>query len=204
MPREGVSFDSSWRQRSAIRPGSITEVDRFIRAHYLKKRPAVTVLTLVVDVDGIASGAVVFSLPPRETERRYGVKVWELARLYLIDGLPKNAETWVIGAAIRYIKKHHRDVGALVSYADPSVGHQGTIYKASNWASDGRTDEGRKTPRFDMVTTESDLFGDKIKKHGRASHVPFGAEAVRLPRVSKSRFVFRLHKAGADVHLDEK
>lgn len=39
-------------------------------------------------------GVVVFALPPRETAKRYRVKVaWELARLFILDSEPFNAET---------------------------------------------------------------------------------------------------------------
>lgn len=34
-------FDSSWRKACSVRKCSITEVDEFIRAHYLAKRPAI-------------------------------------------------------------------------------------------------------------------------------------------------------------------
>jgi len=92
-------------------------------------------------------GCIVYSAPPREADKRYGGKTWELARLYLLDSIPSNAETWLIGRSVRYIKRHRKEVEFLLSYADPSAGHRGTIYRAANWKSDGRTDDERKSPR---------------------------------------------------------
>jgi hypothetical protein len=86
--------------------------------------------------------------------------------------------------AIKWVKSTFPNVDLLVSYADPSVGHKGTIYKAANWAQDGRTDQERKTPRFD--------YGVGSKVYSRRSHVPEGAEIMRIPRVSKFRFIYRL------------
>jgi len=142
--------------------------------------------------DGKPIGMVVYAMPPREADKRYGGKTWELARLYLLDGIPANAETWLIGASIRYIKRHHPDVAGLLSYADPSAGHAGTIYKAANWTADGMTDQERKTPRFDYIDTRTG------KKYGRRGNVPPDAVIGRIARVSKHRFFYRLTPAPQD------
>jgi hypothetical protein len=159
-----------------------------IKRHYIGKWPGVCVLILVLRRGESSIGVIVFALPPRETAKRYGGVTWELARLWLDDAVPMNAETYLIGRAVRYIRQHHREVVALVSYADPSAGHAGTIYKAANWKSDGRTDQERKTPRFDYADA---LTG---KRYSRRSHVPEGSEIKRIPRISKHRFVYRIAK----------
>ncbi len=143
-------------------------------------------------------GVIVFALPPRETFVRYGVsEAWELARLFIEDVTPKNTETWFIARAIRWIQKNRPSVQLLVSYADPSVNHQGVIYRAGNWIVDGRTDQERKTPRFDYEALEqipeAPLLTQAVhaKKFSRKSHVN-GAEVKRVPRASKYRFVYWL------------
>lgn len=182
MKPEGVNFDSEWRSRCSVRPCKVSEVRDFIQSHYLQKRPAIVLLALAA-YEGVSRiGCLLFSAPPREIEKRYGGKTWELARLYLLDRVPRNAETWFIGKAVRFVKQNHPDVRHLVSYADPSAGHSGTIYRASNWSYDGRTDEGRKTPRCDYVDTRTG------KKYGRRGNVPPEAVLARVPRVSKHRF----------------
>jgi len=179
-------FDSSWRLSCSIKKCSIADIDAFINAHYLAKRPAIILLCLMAMRGNSPIGCTVYSAPPREIYKRYGGLTWELARLYLLDEIPKNAETWLIGQSVRYIKRHHKDVGFLLSYADPSVGHSGTIYKAANWKSDGRTDDERKTPRCDYYDERTG------KKYGRRGHMPVDAVIVRKPRVSKWRFILKL------------
>ncbi|MBU2060040.1 MAG: hypothetical protein KKB38_20185 [Gammaproteobacteria bacterium] len=179
-------FDSNWRKACSIRKCSITEVDDFIKAHYLKKRPAIVLLCLVAEKGRERIGCIVYSAPSREVNTRYGGKVWELARLYLLDEIPRNAETWLIGQSVKYIKQHHRDVCHLLSYADPSAGHDGVIYKAANWKLDGRTDDDRKTPRCDYYD------GRTGKKYGRRGNMPTDAVVVKKPRVSKWRFTLAL------------
>jgi len=155
-----------------------------IRAHYLGKWPGVCTMTLGLFVDGVPHGVIVFALPPRETSRRYGKMTWDLARLWVCDTMPANTETYFIGQAIRLVRRLRPDVGALVSYADPSAKHSGVIYKASNWRADGRTDDERKTPRFDYACAATG------KKFSRRKHIPEGVDFVRVPRVSKFRFVY--------------
>lgn len=85
-----------------------------------------------------------------------------------------------------------------MSYADPGANHQGTIYRAGSWIEDGRTDQERKTPRFDYTADsnpEPSLFGElrpRLVKYSRASHVPSGVAVQRVPRGSKFRFVYWL------------
>lgn len=186
MKPDGPVFDSEWRAACSVVAVKRDDVAHMIRQHYLGKWPGVCVLILALRRDADLLGTIVFALPPRETAKRYGGLTWELARLWLRDDVPKNAETYLIGRAVRYIRRHNPEVKALVSYADPSAGHAGTIYKAANWTADGRTDQERKTPRFDYAD------GATGKRYSRRGHVPAGAALVRIPRVSKHRFVMRL------------
>ena len=179
-------FDSSWRSKCKIRKCGVAQIDEFIEMHYLSKRPAIVMLAFAMLCDEQPVGCAVFSSPPKETNARYGCETWELARLFILDGIPKNAETWLIGKCVKYIKKNYQHIGALVSYADPSFGHAGTIYKAANWIADGRTDDERKSPRCDYIDARSG------KKYGRRGNMPSDAIIVRVPRASKWRYVLPL------------
>ena len=126
----------------SVGPASRTEADPFVLAHYLHRWPGVVVLTLGMWHGPFIVGVIVFALPPRETMKRYKVSLaWELARLYVMDSEPFNSETWFMSRAIKFVRSNHPAVEALVSYADPSAGHTGVIYRAANWLQDGRTDQ---------------------------------------------------------------
>jgi hypothetical protein len=186
MKPDGPVFDAAMRARCSISESSRTAVSGMIKAHYIGKWPGVCTLTLCLMRDGVPVGVIVYALPPRETDKRYGGKTWELARLWIADDMPKNTETFLISASVKHIRRKRPDVAHLVSYADPSAGHAGTIYKAANWRYDGKTDEGRKTPRFDYACAKTG------RKFSRRKHVPEGTEIVRVPRVSKYRFHYAL------------
>lgn len=179
-------FDAALRVRSAVALIDRKQADGMIRQHYLQKWPGVCVLTLGLFVDGVARGVMVFALPPRETSRRYGKPTWELARLWVCDNMPTNTETYFIGRAIRFIKKTRNDVQMLVSYADPTAAHSGVIYRASNWKTDGKTDQERKTPRFDYACAVTG------RKFSRRKHIPAGTDFIRVSRTSKFRFTYDL------------
>lgn len=58
----------------------------------------------------------------------YKHEVIELTRLWIKDGTPKNVESFLIGNTIKLVPKK-----IIVSFADQSVGHIGTVYQATNW-----------------------------------------------------------------------
>jgi hypothetical protein len=179
------SYPKSDFSAYSICPASHSEADSLVRAHYLHRWPGVVTSILGMWRGPFLVGVCVFALPPRETMKRYRVSLaWELARLYILDSEPFNSETWFMARCIKYTRLNFPQVGILVSYADPSAGHKGVIYKAANWQQDGRTDQERKTPRFDYSVAG--------KTYSRRSHVPDGSIMTRVPRVSKFRFTYKL------------
>lgn len=181
-----------------MKPYVVREVNRaainhLVHEHYLGRWPGVVVASYGLFDGPEVIGCVVFALPPRETSQRFGVRAaWELARLFIRDCTPKNTETWFMSRVIRLLRRNHQEVDLLVSYADPSAGHAGIIYRAGNWIEDGRTDQERQTPRFDYEISVDTLFGEQVKHFSRRSHVPNGIETRRAARVSKHRFIFWL------------
>ena len=69
--------------------------------------------------------------------------VLELRRLCLIDETPKNAESFFISKTIKWLKKNTK-WEFILSYADCEQGHEGVIYKASNFTYVGKTGVGKK------------------------------------------------------------
>ena len=69
-------------------------------------------------------------------------KVVELKRLCCIDKTPKNTESYFIGKTLRWMKQNSA-FDLVVSYSDTFYGHEGTIYKASNFKHCGMTTKGK-------------------------------------------------------------
>jgi len=67
----------------------------------------------------------------------------------------KNLASKILGQVIKLIKSSHPEIQILVSFADTMQGHEGTIYKASNW-------------KYEKLTSTShvylDINGNQINK----------------------------------------
>lgn len=81
-------------------------------------------------------------------------KVLSLTRLVIVPEVPKNACSFLLSRSIRMIDeaKWH----CLVTYADTWRGHEGTIYKATNWEYMGLT---KPSPVF--VNDKGKMMGRK-------------------------------------------
>ena len=90
---------------------------------------------LVNSANEIIGAAIFGTLAMANQWKRFGeseLDVIELRRLCCIDQTPKNTESFFIGQMLRWLRKN-TDHKIVVSYADASFGHAGTIYKASNF-----------------------------------------------------------------------
>jgi hypothetical protein len=90
-----------------------------------------------------------------------------LSRLWLSDELPANSESRVISIVLRALKKN-TTLKFLISYADPSQGHIGTIYQATGWLYTGLSSA---MPLYDM--------GDGIQRHSRSVSYAFGSHSTK-------------------------
>jgi hypothetical protein len=73
----------------------------------------------------------------------------ELTRLWCPDSMPKNTETRIISESIKLLPK---EVYLIVSFADPSHNHNGTIYQASNFIYTGKSSPSH------MLTNGTEVF----------------------------------------------
>lgn len=84
-------------------------------------------------------GCLMFATPCSEAVRTsvFGVEhkdsIVELHRLHILDITPRNTESWFISRCLRLLKTDRPHTRAILSFADPTQGHQGVIYQASNF-----------------------------------------------------------------------
>jgi hypothetical protein len=159
--------------------------------------PGGTQLTFGVFFTGKLLGAIAFGAGPsgafRLVEGANPDNCLTLTRLWLSDELPKNSESRVLGICLRCLKKC-TSIKFLVTYADPSYGHLGTIYQATNWLYTGLSE---RTPLIQL--------GDEKPRHSRSlSHcygmlstdyfASHGIELRKVPQAGKHRYVIFLDK----------
>jgi len=90
-------------------------------------------------------GVIIFCSPISENVRSsvFGKEkkssVIELSRLHILDVTPKNTESYFISKSMNLLKKDYPKYKAVISYADSTENHTGTIYRASNFYYLGKT-----------------------------------------------------------------
>jgi len=118
-------------------------IEKVCRYHYLHSVPVVKAYWY-----GFGGAVVCFSIPPNKEIGKFLLgkenkdnAVWELSRLWAPDGHEKNLLTMAISRTVAMFRKREPDCLAIVSYADPNVGHEGFVYKAASWIYTGKAEE---------------------------------------------------------------
>lgn len=113
------------------------------KSYYYRYGPALVVISIPANQ---FIGRFLFGTP-RET--------WELSRLWAPDGHERNLLTRAISCSVQAFKQRERDTWALVSYADPNVGHSGLVYRAASWIACGQVQDSRYYRSSDTGTVVS-------------------------------------------------
>ena len=148
-------------------------------------------------------GAIVmFSIPANRFAARVLLgrngDVWELTRLWAPDGHEKNLLTWAISRAVRALRRDEPTVEAIVSYADPNVGHEGFVYRAASWVYCGRSEESRYYRKAGQVVARR-KFHSGDRHLNKAEILALGYEELKLP--GKHRYAFGLtRRARLEIH----
>jgi len=83
-------------------------------------------------------GVLMFATPCSENVRasifgkEFVNQVMELHRLHILDITPRNTESWFISRCLDLLLVDKPQIKCVVSFSDPTAGHQGTIYQATN------------------------------------------------------------------------
>jgi hypothetical protein len=107
----------------------------------------------------------------------------ELRRLCCIDDTPKNTESYFIGKTLRWLKKN-TDIKRVISYADMTYNHEGTIYKASNFKHCGMTAKGR------VIMYQGKRYHDKtIRTKYKGELKPFAKKVKEALETGEAEYV---------------
>ena len=137
-----------------------------------------------------AGAIIVYSIPANPYLGRFllgrPATVWELTRLWAPDGHEKNLLTQAISASVGWFHQEEPTVEALVSYADPNVGHLGGIYRAASWLYTGQSEESRyyRGPEKEVVARRKFHSGSRFFTKSEIEAAGYVEEA----RPGKHRF----------------
>tara|TARA_Y100000310_G_C20338416_1_gene648622 strand:+ start:45 stop:698 length:654 start_codon:yes stop_codon:yes gene_type:complete len=116
--------------------------DWLLNKHYAKRIPSISFSFGLYDEKYILRGVTTFGKPasPNLCDGVCGKEnskyVYELNRLCINDGLPKNTLSYFVASSLKLLPPL-----IIVSYADVAQNHNGYIYQATNWIYTGKTKE---------------------------------------------------------------
>lgn len=130
-------------------------------------------------------------------------KLLELKRLVCIDETPKNTESYFIGWTLRWLQRN-TDLEMIISYADKTFGHEGVVYKATNFEYKGETSAGR------VIMWNGRRYHDKTlrnKHNGKLKPIAIelknaleSGEATYVDTLTKNIYVYRFKKRKQKIH----
>lgn len=156
--------------------------DFILKKHYAQRMPSIS-FAFGLFFDKVLCGILTLGKPASNalTEgvcgKEYKHKVYELNRLVINNGLPKNTLSIFVSRSLKKLKKLKL---IIVSYADTAMNHHGYIYQATNWLYTGMTKQ-----RTDKYTENG--------KHSR-HYTKNVIETKRKVRSSKHRYIYFLDK----------
>jgi len=116
----------------------------------------------------------------------------DIRRMALLDEAPFNSESWFLSQIIKWIGANTNYENVL-SYSDETVGHIGTIYKASNFKNIGKTAVSKYVqwgdkqyhPRSITVDREYSYKMREALKNGEAKIITGKPKTIWLFRITK-------------------
>ena len=152
----------------------------------------------LMDGDKMVGAMIYGGLGMANCWKKYAEKkedIIELRRLCCIDDTPKNTESYFIGRTLKWLKKN-TDIKKVISYADNTYNHRGTIYQASNFQHLGKTAKGR------VIMYNGKRYHDKtIRTKYKGELKPFAkqikealekGEAYYVPTLGKDIYMYDL------------
>jgi hypothetical protein len=189
-------------QSLAVRPISHRAAKGLlVRNHYLHTMPGGTRLAFGVFSGDRLMGTVTLGVGPFNAHRlvsgaTHGDCIC-LTRLWLDDGLPKNSESRVLAVILRSLVRN-TTLKFVVTYADPTAGHLGTIYQAGGWFYTGVSGPSVLYDLGDGVGRHSRTFGHALGTRSLRYLRRQGTQVSPIERPGKHRYLYFLDKAWSD------
>lgn len=113
--------------------------------HYSRRMPNGKLVKIGVWEDGRFVGAIIFGLgATRHLVSPYGLEPHEGCELVRVAlDHHKTKVSRILAIALRMLRRKCPGLKLVISYADPSEGHVGSIYKANGWIYLGKTPRDR-------------------------------------------------------------
>jgi GNAT superfamily N-acetyltransferase len=119
----------------------------------------------------------------------------ELVRFCIHPDFHKqNFASWFLSKVIDRYKQENPDVKMLVSFADKTHGHFGTVYKAANWLFDGETKPSyHYIDQHNAIIHKKTIYDRAAKEEMSERDYATANNYMRVKEDAKLRFIKSLH-----------
>ena len=169
MILESLDYDGTSVSEMVIRKTTVGFAREYISTyHYTHTMPDSTMFCFAGWFGAILAGIVVFGMGSGKSQYTSLIpciqngEYLELTRLWSPDGMPKNTESRLIMGAISLLPK---EIKLIISYADPSRHHVGTVYQATNFHYCGMSAGGKVLVADDGIEKHPRLLGVYRMRH---------------------------------------
>lgn len=159
-----------------VRPVSASFARPWIATHhYTRTFPDSTRFAFAGFYDDVLAGVITYGMGVGLNQYRallpdiQAGQYLELTRLWSADGLPRNTESRLIAESLRQLPP---EVRLVVSFADPSRGHVGRIYQATNFVYCGQSVGGKMMLDADGIEKHPRLLGIYRMRHPEYADTP--------------------------------
>jgi hypothetical protein len=166
------------------------------RWYYRNEMPMGKYVSVGVWENGLFCGVIMFGMGASDAlGKRWGLKtreVCEMTRMAL--GPHETPTSRVLAIAIKMLRKACPGIKAVVSFADPSAGHVGTVYQAQGWIYCGKTAPDKQYVDKSGATHHSrsvDRSGVK-SRYGKKTPCPRPQDCRVIVLAGKHRYVLPL------------
>lgn len=167
----------------------------FEKFHYLKSisKGCPDVYELINAETGEILGACQIGIP---ASRHYDMRRYkEIRRFVLVPGAPKNLASWFLSRCLKDIKSKYRNIESVIAFSDPAQGHEGTIYKASNFLFTGQGKPGQIVKvgrkKLHARTVFNKCKGGQVRRKALVSAIQaVGYKWVKTPGKYRFEYVF--------------
>lgn len=175
------------------------EIQKFVERHHYSKNVnglSTQYCFKLLDSNLTLIGAIIYGrVSMKGVWKKYVDKeehLIELKRLCCIDNTPKNTESFFIGSTLRWLRKR-TDIKKVISYADKTYGHDGIVYRATNFDYLGETSSGK------VIMYNGKRYHDKtIRTKHNGKLKPF---AVRIKEELKKGNAYYVDTLGKNIYL---
>ena len=110
------------------------------RYHYSNTLPKINRYFLGFYIGGVLVGVITLGLGtrPLHTIKRIFPSLGtgdylEIGRMCMTEDMPRNSESQMLSQCVKWLKKNHKEVQVLFTWADGMLGKAGYVYQASNF-----------------------------------------------------------------------